>query len=77
MSHTSAGHPLDLRDPANCPPCLMERLADRINDSPKPWFMRATGVRTPEGTCFVSLLADLNSPDQIDDLINYLARVKG
>ena len=74
---TSNGYPLDLNDPANGAPCPMERLADRFTDCPKPWFVRAAGVRTPEGTCFVSLLADLDNPDQIDDLINYLARVKG
>jgi hypothetical protein len=77
MTQTSAHHPLDNGDPGDSPRCPMEALADRFVDCPKPWFLRASAGRTPEGTCFVSLLADLDTPDQIEDLINYLARVRG
>lgn len=74
---TTDGHPLDNRDNADLPRCPMERLADRFEDAPKPWFLKVSAVRTPEGTCFVALLADMDNPEQIEDLINYLARVQG
>ena len=77
MSQTSAKHPLDNDDPADLPRCPMERLADRFKDVPKPGFMRAGASREPDGSCLVSLLLELTDPDQLEDLINYLARVKG
>jgi len=65
-------------DPADLPRCPMERLADRFIDVPKPKWLDRTAFRTAsDGGCYFSLSGRLNDPDQIEDLINYLARVKG
>lgn len=74
---TSANHPLDLRDPANGEPCPMERLADRIVDAPAPKWLKRDAWRTSSGFVRLELSCELQSADRLDDLINYLARVKG
>lgn len=76
MSQTSNGHPLDLKDPANGEPCPMERLADWMKDAPKPKWMRRHVFHYPNGEIYFEISGNITSPDQLDDLINYLARVK-
>ena len=73
----SAGHDLTRRDNADAPRCPMERLADRFNDAPKPRWLERCAFSTSEPTCYVNLIAYLSDPDDIDELINFLARVKG
>lgn len=78
MTPTSMGHNLTKRDPANGAPCPMERLADRMNDCPKPkWLHVDDSYRWACGEVTFTLHGTISSPDQIDDLINFLARVKG
>jgi len=77
MSQTSANHPLDRNDPADQPRCQMERLADRFMDAPKPKWLKVHATRWLDSKVYMELEASLTSPDQIEDLINYLARVKG
>lgn len=77
MSQTSANHPLDTSDPADLPRCPMERLADRFMDVPKPTWLDRYATRTASGHCMAYLEAEFTNPDQIEDLINFLARVKG
>ena len=77
MSQTSNNHPLDRNDPADAPRCPMERLADRFNDAPKPRWLDRGAFRTAEGECYFAMNACLTDPDQLDDLINFLARVRG
>jgi len=55
----------------------MERLADRFMDVPKPTWLDRYATRTASGHCMAYLEAEFTNPDQIEDLINYLARVKG
>ncbi len=77
MSQTSHNHPLDRNDPADAPRCPMERLADRFNDAPKPKWLKLTADRYVDGTAYLSLSGWLKKPDDIDDLINFLSRVRG
>ncbi len=77
MSQTSHNHPLDRNDPADAPRCEMERLADRFMDAPKPPRIRVCAFRNPSGECEFSVRGRITSPDSIDDLINFLARVRG
>jgi hypothetical protein len=76
---TSNGHaPESTRpDPGDQARCPMERLADRMNDCPRPKWLNVDAHRTPDGRCLVGLLCNFTSVDQIEDLINFLARVKG
>ena len=76
MPTDSADHDLTRRDPADAPRCPMERLADRFNDAPKPKWLDRGAFRTAEGECYVAMNAYLTDRDQIDELINFLARVK-
>lgn len=74
----SMGHDLTRNDPADLPRCPMEALADRINNCPKPKFLECgCAARLPTGEVMFSLIGTFYSPDSIEDLINYLARVKG
>lgn len=74
---TSLGHDLTRRDRADQPRCPMERLADRMNDFPKPKGLIVWAYRAPSGALEFGLSGSFQTPDQIEDLINYLARVKG
>lgn len=74
---TSAGIPLDLRDTANGEPCPMERLADRMKDEPPPKWCVVEADRMTDGSVVYSIRGALTDVSKIDDLINYLARVKG
>ena len=74
---TSANHPLDNGDPADLPRCPMERLADRFEDAPKPKWLKVWTYRNATSEMYFELRGHLFDPDQIEDLINYLARVKG
>ena len=77
MSTESMGHDLTRRDTADAPRCPMERLADRFMDAPKPKWLRLYAVRWPEAMVYLELDAALTNTAQIDDLINFLARVRG
>lgn len=73
----SMGHDLTRRDPADAPRCPMERLADRMCDCPRPSFLSVQAARMPDGTVAFELAGFLDRTNRIDDLINFLARVKG
>lgn len=73
---TSLGHDLTRNDPADLPRCPMERLADRFMDAPLPKQVKRHASREPDGSVYFTLEGWLTTPEQIDDLINYLARVK-
>jgi hypothetical protein len=77
MSQTSHNHPLDRNDPADAPRCPMERLADRMNDCPRPSFLKVWADRVPDGTVAFEFTGYLDRTNRIDDLINFLARVRG
>jgi hypothetical protein len=77
MPTDSAGHDLTRRDNADAPRCPMERLADRFMDAPKPAGFRVCAFRNPSGECEFSVRGRISSPDSIDGLINFLARVRG
>lgn len=74
---TSMGHDLTSRDPANGAPCPMERLADRIMDAPSPKWLKRYATRDKCGLLWVEFSGHIGSAEQLDDLINFLARVKG
>jgi len=77
MPTDSAGHDLTRRDNADAPPCPMERLADRMVDTPAPKWLKRFAERDYHPSCWFELKGRITRPDQIDDLINFLARVKG
>lgn len=77
MSQTSNGHPLDRRDPADAPPCPMERLADRFNDAPVPPWLVRYAHRGADACCYFTLEGCISEPDQLDRVIDFLSRVRG
>jgi hypothetical protein len=76
---TSNGHaPESTRpDPGDQARCPMERLGDRIMDAPQPKWLKRYASRDKCGLLWVEFSGHISSPDQIEDLINFLARVKG
>lgn len=77
MTPTSMGHDLSNGDPADLPRCPMEWLVDRMNTIDAPARLKRWGYRQADGSGYFELSFNLQSPDQLEDLINYLARVKG
>lgn len=76
MPTDSADHDLTSRDNADAPRCPMERLADRMEDCPRPKWLGVAAWREPTGRCEFRLKGSVDSVDSIDELINFLARVK-
>lgn len=77
MTPESMDHDLTRQDPADAKRCPMERLADRMEDCPRPKWLGVMAWREPTGRCEFRLKGSVDSVDSIDDLINFLARVKG
>ena len=77
MTPESMDHDLTRRDNADAPRCPMERLADRISDCPRPSFLKVWADRVPDGTVAFEFTGYLDRTNRIDDLINFLARVRG
>jgi hypothetical protein len=74
---TSHGHPLDLRDPASGEPCPMERLADRFMDAPAPKWLFRNAWRDVDGQMLFHIEGSIDTHEKFEEVINYLARVKG
>ena len=77
MPTDSANHDLTRNDPADGPPCPMERLSDRFCDAPKPEWLLRDACREYDGSCHFTLEGWITDRDEIEDLINYLSRVRG
>jgi len=77
MTPESMDHDLTRQDPADAPRCEMERLADRFMDAPKPTWIQRNAWREYDGSCYFNLEGWVHDPDQLDDLINFLSRVRG
>lgn len=57
--------------------CQLERLADRLEDCPKPKWLKVLATRTAAGTAVVEVTFEISDPDSIDDVVAYLERAKG
>ena len=77
MTPESMGHDLTRNDPAHQPRCPMEALADRFLDAPKPAWLKCAAERYPDGTVHIILHGWMDRTSRVEDLINYLASVKG
>ena len=79
MSQTSAGYPLDNGDNADLPRCPMEAMADRIRCMKRPAWLSAIAWRDDYGVpfCYMMLDGEITTPEQLDDLINFLQEVRG
>ena len=77
MTPESLGHDLTARDPADAPRCPMEALADRFEGTPMPKWLNCHAYRHPVGECRFEIEGFVTSPDQLDDLINFLQEVRG
>jgi len=76
MNPESMGHDLTRNDPADAPPCPMERLADRFMDAPKPPWLVRYAHRGADACCYFTLEGCISEPDQLDRVIDFLERVK-
>lgn len=77
MTPESLGHDLTARDPADAPRCPMEALADRINTKSSPSWLKRWGFRYTDGSGYFELSFNLDSVEQLDDLIAFLQEVRG
>jgi hypothetical protein len=79
MTPTHFGHAPDQArpDPGDQARCPMERLGDRIADCPRPFDLKAWAYRNASGDLYFELCGTISRVDQWEDLINFLARVKG
>jgi hypothetical protein len=79
MTPTHNGHaPESTRpDPGDQARCPMERLADRMADCPRPKGLSVYAYRHLSGWVYYELKGELKTPEDLEELINFLARVKG
>lgn len=76
---TSNGHPLDLNDNADQPRCPMEQLSGRFKGVKRPHWLLVIAWREWDGVpfCYMNLSGNIESPDQLDDIIAFLREVRG
>ena len=77
MTPESLGNDLTARDNADAPRCPMEALADNILCRKKPTWLKRNAFRHPFGVLWFEFSGSITTPEQLDDLINFLQEVRG